>query len=265
MRLLIGTREGLRDGEGALLGLGGRAIRALAGRPDDAWLVVDGREVWRLKGGRMSVAAAAGALADPALTCVLPTPTGVLVGTEGAYLRRFSGESRLGNETLAPVAGFDQAEGREHWFTPWGGPPATRSLAIDDQRRALRQRARGRRAAVGRRRRDLAGDGLWISARTRTMSSHPRAMTGCYWPPRRAAWPSRVTAATLGRWTPAACTQPMPGRWLSAAPRSCSRSRVDPADRTPPSIGVTSTATSRSCAARTDCPITSTATSTLIP
>lgn len=128
MRLLIGTREGLRDGEGATLGLGGRAIRALAGRTDDAWMVVDGREVWRVRGGRLTVAAAAGALSDPALTCVLPTRTGVLVGTDGAYLRRLDGSTRLGNETLAPVAGFDEAEGREHWFTPWGGPPATRSM-----------------------------------------------------------------------------------------------------------------------------------------
>lgn len=133
MRLLIGTREGLRDGEGATLGLGGRAIRALAGRPNDAWMIVDGREVWRLRGGRMTAAAAAGALGDPALTCVVPTSTGVFVGTDGAYLRRFGGRSRLGNETLVPVTGFDEAEGREHWFTPWGGPPATRSLAIDEQ------------------------------------------------------------------------------------------------------------------------------------
>ena len=128
MRLLIGTREGLQDGEGATLGLGGRAIRALAGRPDDAWMVVDGREVWRVKGRRLTPAAAAGTMGDPALTCVLPTRAGVLVGTEGAYLRRLDGDTRLGNEALAPVAGFDQAEGREHWFTPWGGPPATRSM-----------------------------------------------------------------------------------------------------------------------------------------
>lgn len=133
MRLLIGTREGLRDGEGATLGLGGRAIRALAGRPDDAWMVVDGREVWRVQGRRLTPATAAGALGDPALTCVVPTRTSVLVGTDGAYLRRFGGRSRLGNETLVPVAGFDAAAGREHWFTPWGGPPATRSLAIDEQ------------------------------------------------------------------------------------------------------------------------------------
>jgi len=133
MRLLIGTREGLRDDEGATLGLGRRAIRALAGRPDDAWMVVDGREVWRVQGRRLTPATAAGALGDPALTCVVPTRSGVFVGTDGAYLRRFGGRSQLGNETLVPVAGFDEAEGREHWFTPWGGPPATRSLAIDEQ------------------------------------------------------------------------------------------------------------------------------------
>ncbi len=127
MRLLIGTREGLRDGEGASLGLGGRSIRALAGRPDHAWMVVDGREVWRFKGGRAILAAAAGALSNPALTCALPSPTGVLIGTDGAYLRRLDGA------TLDSVAGFDEADGREHWFTPWGGPPATRSLAIDEQ------------------------------------------------------------------------------------------------------------------------------------
>ena len=132
MKLLIGTREGLRDADGAPLGLGGRSIRALAGRPDDAWLIVDGREVWRFQGGRMIQAAAARAMNDPALTCVLPTRTGVLVGTDGAFLRLLDGATQLGNETLAPMAGFDQAEGREQWFTPWGGPPATRSLAIDE-------------------------------------------------------------------------------------------------------------------------------------
>ena len=48
MKLLIGTRDGLRTADGALLGLDGRSVRALAGRPDDAWVIVDGREVWRL-------------------------------------------------------------------------------------------------------------------------------------------------------------------------------------------------------------------------
>ena len=126
-----------------MLGLGGRSIRALAGRPDDAWIVVDGREVWRLQEGELTLAAAAAA-SDPALTCAVPTPAAivmdtdgagrggyipasVLLGTDGAYLRYLDGTG------LAPVAGFDEAEGREHWFTPWGGPPATRSMVMDEE------------------------------------------------------------------------------------------------------------------------------------
>ena len=127
MRLLVGTRDGLRDSEGALLALGGRSIRALAGNPDNAWMVVDGREVWRLSNGRLTKATASPTPGDPALTCAVPTPTGVLLGTEGAYLRQ------LDDAGLEPVAGFDQAEGREHWFTPWGGPPATRSIVMDEE------------------------------------------------------------------------------------------------------------------------------------
>ncbi len=126
MKLLIGTRDGLRTADGALLGLDGRSVRALAGRPDDAWIVVDGREVWRLEHCRLTMAAAA-APGDLALTCAVPTSTSVLVGTDGAYLRNLDGPA------LRSVAGFDEAEGREHWFTPWGGPPATRSVAMDDE------------------------------------------------------------------------------------------------------------------------------------
>ena len=126
MKLLIGTRDGLRTADGALLGLDGRSVRALAGRPDDAWVVVDGREIWRLQDGGLSLVAAITA-GDPALTCAVPTTTSVLVGTDGAYMRYIDGA------TLVPTAGFDHAEGREHWFTPWGGPPATRSMAIDDE------------------------------------------------------------------------------------------------------------------------------------
>ena len=125
MNLLIGTRDGLRTADGTLLGLDGRSIRALAGRPDDAWVIVDGREVWRLDKDRLTLVATIAA-GDPALTCAVPTPTRVLVGTDGAYMRYIDGA------TLVPMAGFDEAEGREQWFTPWGGPPATRSMAIDD-------------------------------------------------------------------------------------------------------------------------------------
>ena len=47
----------------------------------------------------------------------------MLVGTAHARLARVSdGASEL-------VASFDDAPGRDGWYTPWGGPPDTRSLS----------------------------------------------------------------------------------------------------------------------------------------
>ncbi len=84
MRLLVGTRGGLRTDDGTLLGLGGRPTRGLAGRPDNAWVVVDGREVWRLDEGRLVFVAAAAA-GDPALTCTVPTPARIVLDFGGAH------------------------------------------------------------------------------------------------------------------------------------------------------------------------------------
>lgn len=36
---------------------------------------------------------------------------------------------RLAQGRLEPVTSFDDVEGRESWYTPWGGPPDTRSLS----------------------------------------------------------------------------------------------------------------------------------------
>src|SRR6185503_2199998 len=30
---------------------------------------------------------------------------------------------------LVPIQSFDDVEGRDDWFTPWGGPPDTRSMS----------------------------------------------------------------------------------------------------------------------------------------
>src|SRR5262249_54514880 len=40
---------------------------------------------------------------------------------------------RLAEGTLEPIAAFDDAEGREDWYTPWGGPPDTRSISEWDE------------------------------------------------------------------------------------------------------------------------------------
>jgi len=53
------------------------------------------------------------------------TPVSLLLGTEGARLYRFSER----NGRAQPVCAFDELSCRNKWHTPWGGPPAVRSLA----------------------------------------------------------------------------------------------------------------------------------------
>ena len=51
-------------------------------------------------------------------------PLVMLVGTEPARLYRVTGDGNA-----EQLEGFDKVEGRGSWDTPWGGPPAVRSLA----------------------------------------------------------------------------------------------------------------------------------------
>ncbi|MFP4052413.1 MAG: WD40/YVTN/BNR-like repeat-containing protein [Phycisphaerae bacterium] len=47
-----------------------------------------------------------------------------LIGTEGAHLYR------LKEGSIGRVEGFDELTVRSQWHTPWGGPPAVRSMAM---------------------------------------------------------------------------------------------------------------------------------------
>jgi hypothetical protein len=124
MRILVGTRDGLREAGGPdRAALAGLAVTALARDGAGGWALVDGRSLWRGDGaGRWSEVAALPGPSGREGTCLLPTPEGLLVGTAGAGL------VRLGAGGLAPVASFERAEGRGSWYTPWGDPPDTRSL-----------------------------------------------------------------------------------------------------------------------------------------
>ena len=51
-------------------------------------------------------------------------PLELLIGTEGAHMYR------LQYKIIRKVVGFDQLKVRDSWHTPWGGPPAVRSLAV---------------------------------------------------------------------------------------------------------------------------------------
>lgn len=100
--------------------LAGRAVGPLAARDDEVWAIVDGRDVWRGPDPWQPQASWDG----PRLTCLVPLDDGaVLVGTAEAHLLCLDGTG------FRPVASFDEWPPRDAWYTPWGGPPDTRSLA----------------------------------------------------------------------------------------------------------------------------------------
>ncbi|MCI0632834.1 MAG: hypothetical protein L0206_02800 [Actinobacteria bacterium] len=126
-RLLIGTSAGLFELDGGAPQLDGwlgeRDITTLADRGEDVWAVIDGSALFRRdRAGAWSELARSD---DRTMTCVVATSGGPFVGTEGAHLLV------VRDGELVPNEPFDQVEGRGTWFTPWGGPPAVRSLATD--------------------------------------------------------------------------------------------------------------------------------------
>src|SRR2546423_1419701 len=102
----------------------------------------DGHLDWRLKGDSRAVTgewaivddAVVGLddshhamIVDPAPQCLVETSAGVLVGTAQARLFALD----RGATVVTPVGSFDRIPTRDQWYTPWGGPPDTRSIAVD--------------------------------------------------------------------------------------------------------------------------------------
>ncbi len=119
--ILVGTDDGIHQlgGEQASW-LRGRAVTALARGQGALWALADGRELWREPSDGGGVAAVSGELR---LNCIDVDNVGVVAGTSEAHLVRLDGGE------LRRVDEFDRAEGRNGWYTPWGGPPDVRSLA----------------------------------------------------------------------------------------------------------------------------------------
>lgn len=96
-------------------------VAAAPGGPP--WALGERGALWRSHAGRWERVAEVEGLRG---NCVLPLGDGtVYVGTSEAHLLR------LRDGSLERVPSFDRAEGRDRWFTPWGGPPDVRSVAAD--------------------------------------------------------------------------------------------------------------------------------------
>ena len=125
-RILVGTHGGLFTLRGDTLELvetlAGRDVTALAREAGGTWVIVDGHSLWRGYDGHGWEEHAA--IAGPDATCLAPTTSGLLIGTEQAHLLRFA------NGTISAIESFDTAEGRKKWYTPWGDPADVRSMSI---------------------------------------------------------------------------------------------------------------------------------------
>ncbi len=132
-RAFVGTNDGLFEIDldasspeaGAVGGFHGQEVTALA--PDS-----DGERLWAVTDGRtLKLQEAAGSWLEVArsdqhdLTCVHASSSGLLAGTDEAHLLR------LEDDGLTQLDAFEKVKGRKRWYTPWGGPPAVRSLGQD--------------------------------------------------------------------------------------------------------------------------------------
>jgi hypothetical protein len=120
MTVMVGTSRGLyADGEPAALEH--LEVSALAEDGDELLVgTTDGRLLrGKLDGGWDELGDTGGGRVN----CLLADGPRVWVGTSGARLLCHDGESLVENQ------GFRSVEGRNEWFTPWGGPPDVRSFA----------------------------------------------------------------------------------------------------------------------------------------
>jgi hypothetical protein len=128
-RVLVATADGLHElGDGAVPGRvhhAGRIVTTVVEWENQLWAIVDRSEVWHT--AEVDGWNQLGDLGHYQGTCLAFMKDDVLVGSSEARLFRVVGEG------LEPVSAFDHAEGRSTWYTPWGGPPDTRSISEWDE------------------------------------------------------------------------------------------------------------------------------------
>lgn len=120
--IVVGTASGVDVFDGDEAGhLRGESCTALAVEGMHLWAVVD--ETTIMRGSTNGEWSSAATIEGRRARCLLPRGGGLYVGTDEAHLLRVS------DGTVEPVGSFDDVEGREKWYTPWGGPPDTRSMS----------------------------------------------------------------------------------------------------------------------------------------
>jgi len=123
-RIRVGTRDGLWELDGdpvfSVEALTGKSLTSLAVDGARVRALVDGRTVWECAD---SVWKERAAIEGSAATCLAPTSSGLLIGTEKAHLLRLVGDE------ITRVEAFEMIDGRDRWYTPWGDPADVRSIS----------------------------------------------------------------------------------------------------------------------------------------
>ncbi|PIG92470.1 hypothetical protein [Gloeocapsopsis sp. IPPAS B-1203] len=123
--LIVGTNDGLLlfSKSEQRIELEDRNITAIAPSLNGVWVVVDRNSVWhRDDWGEWQLVTST--IQDLQLNCIEPLNGKVLVGTSDAHLLW------VAHGRIEFINSFDLVPGRDKWYTPWGGPPSLRSLAV---------------------------------------------------------------------------------------------------------------------------------------
>lgn len=122
-QVIAGTSDGLLFlNSEQHIELEGKSITALALSQDGLWVIADRNSVWHRNSNNQWHQVAS--VNDLQLNCILPIEGAVLVGTSGACL------IRIADGNMHRINCFLTVEGRSEWYTPWGGPPDVRSMAV---------------------------------------------------------------------------------------------------------------------------------------
>jgi hypothetical protein len=120
MTMLVGTTDGLYGVDGGAARVLDGSIKAVSKRGSTTWLLHGDRALYqRENDGPWNLTAP---IRQRPATCLAATSLAPLIGTAEAHLL-------ILRARIEELEGFDRIVGRDQWYTPWGGPPATRSIS----------------------------------------------------------------------------------------------------------------------------------------